>query len=66
MPTVCSNTQPISKSFNVKNTGIRGVNIDWKIFDRKDLESKESDLFTLDVSKNFSYDRVENPYKFNF
>lgn len=65
MPTIVTNSQPISKTFKIKNTGIRAVQIDWKIFDSKDLLKKETDIFTLSVAKNFSYDRKENPYKFN-
>lgn len=30
------------------------------------MSKKESDYFSLSIGKNFSYDRKENPYKFNF
>ena len=66
MPTIVTNTQPITKQFKIKNTGIRAVYIDWKIFDQKDLLNKDTDYFDLSVAKNFSYDRKDNPYKFNF
>lgn len=66
MPTVITNSQPITKQFKIKNTGIRSVQVDWKIFDEKDLVHKETDYFSLSVAKNFSYDRRDNPYKFNF
>lgn len=33
IPTVVANTKKISKTFIIKNTGIKGVQIDWKIFD---------------------------------
>jgi len=42
------------------------VFLDWKIFDQKDLLNKETDYFNLSVAKNFSYDRKDNPFKFNF
>lgn len=42
------------------------MQIEWKIFDTKDLVSKDTDLFNLSIAKNFSYDRKENPFKFNF
>ena len=65
-PTTVTNSQPLTKQFKIKNTGIRSVNVDWKIFDEKDLIKKESDFFSLNVIKNFSYDRKENPFKFDF
>ncbi len=33
MPTIVANSAPITKEFKIKNTGIRAVFIDWKIFD---------------------------------
>ena len=66
MPTIVTNSQPITKTFKIKNTGIRSVQVDWKIFDTKDLVNQEQDLFNLSIAKNFSYDRKENPFKFNF
>ena len=33
MPTVVANTHPINKTFKIKNTGIRSLQVDWKIFD---------------------------------
>ena len=42
------------------------MQVDWKIFDEKDLAKQDSDFFTLSVGKNFSYDRRENPFRFNF
>lgn len=38
----------------------------WRIFDREDLDRLQTDYFTVDVAKNLSYDRKENPYKFAF
>ena len=66
MPTVVCNSQPISKQFKIKNTGIREVQVDWKIFDNKDLKNKDTDLFNLSIDKNTAYDRKENPWKWNF
>lgn len=34
MPTVVSKTKKVTKTFVIKNTGIRGVQIDWRIFDQ--------------------------------
>ena len=33
MPTVVAKTKNVVKTFNIKNTGIKSVQIDWKIFD---------------------------------
>jgi hypothetical protein len=41
MPTVVSNTQPIKKQFKIKNTGIRALQVDWKLYDQKDLNNVE-------------------------
>ena len=65
MPTIVHNSAPISKTFTIKNTGIREVTIDWKIYDLRDLLNVERDFFSLDVVKNLSYDRAMNPYKFH-
>lgn len=40
--------------------------MDWKIFDKKDLANNDQDLFNLSVIKNMSFDRRDNPFKFNF
>jgi len=45
MPTVVANTSAISKSFKIKNTGIRSLQVDWKIFDQKDLNKVDNDAF---------------------
>ena len=66
MPTIVTNSQPISKTFKIKNTGIRAVQVDWKIFDEKDLTETGADIFNIRVAKNFSFDRKENPFKFDF
>lgn len=34
IPTVVAKTKPITKTFIIKNTGIKGVQINWKIFDQ--------------------------------
>jgi len=66
MPTIVDNTNPISKTFKIKNTGIKSVQVDWSIFDREDLKKVENDTFKLSIVKNFSFDHKINPYKFNF
>lgn len=33
IPTIVAKTKPVTKTFNVKNTGIKSVNIDWLMFD---------------------------------
>ena len=33
MPTIVYKTKPVKKVFNVKNTGIKSVQIDWLTFD---------------------------------
>lgn len=66
IPTIVANSAPVSKQFKIKNTGIRSVQIDWKIFDSKDLQSADVDFFTMSIVKNFSYDRKENPFKFEY
>lgn len=40
--------------------------MDWKIYDRKDLESEGQDIFSTSVIKNTGFDSYEFPYKFNF
>lgn len=37
LPTLVSNTQPQSRVFKIKNTGIRALDVDWRIFDLQDL-----------------------------
>lgn len=66
IPTAVANSQSITKTFKIKNTGIREVDMLWRLFDQKDLEEQQTDYFTMDVAKNLSYDRKENPYKFAF
>jgi hypothetical protein len=50
----------------VKNTGIRAVELEWKIFDKVDLEKSENDIFNVAVDFNNGFDRAENPYRFAF
>ena len=66
IPTVVANSQPVSKTFKIKNTGIRALQVDWKVFDQKDLACADNDQFKLEIIKNQSFDRKRNPYKFNF
>lgn len=64
MPTLVTNAPKISKRFKIKNTGIKDVNIDWKMFD-KDLKTKEEnkDYFDLKIIKNQGFDSKEMPFK---
>jgi len=66
MPTIVANSQPIKKSFKIRNTGIRSLQVDWNIFDCKDLESADTDPFKLKIAKNQSFDKVKYPFKFDF
>jgi hypothetical protein len=66
MPTVVANTAQIHKSFKIKNTGIRSLQVDWKIFDQADLNSVDTDAFKISIIKNTSYDKALLPFKFNF
>lgn len=66
MPSVVANTQPIKKTFKIKNTGIRALQVDWKIFDKKDLDSVDQDAFRLKIAKNNSFDKGQFPFKFNW
>jgi hypothetical protein len=47
MPTAVANTSAFSKVFRIKNTGIRQLEIDWKIFDKKELDSSTDDVFKI-------------------
>ena len=33
IPTVVSNTSAVTKTFKIKNTGIRALDVNWKLFD---------------------------------
>lgn len=41
MPCLVTNSQSIQKTFKLRNTGIRAIQVDWKIFDKKDLENED-------------------------
>lgn len=45
MPTAVCNTAAINKVFKIKNTGIRALDVDWRMFDQKDLDSSYEDPF---------------------
>ena len=71
IPTIVSKSKQVSKIFNIKNTGIKSVQVDWKIFDLEaageaaaGATDASADLFDLDIVKNFAFDKSENPYKF--
>jgi hypothetical protein len=52
MPTTVANTSAFSKVFKIKNTGIRSLAIDWKIFDSKDLNNQKENAFNIQIAKN--------------
>jgi hypothetical protein len=56
MPCIVTNSAPISKQFKLKNTGIRALQVDWKIYDSKDLEHADSDVFETSVVPNNGFD----------
>ena len=66
MPAIVVNSQSIQKQFKLRNTGIRAIQVDWRIYDRKDLEQGGKDIFDLSVTKNQGFDSHECPFKFNF
>ena len=47
VPTVVANSSAITKTFKIKNTGIRALQVDWKIYDKKDLDKAENDQFNI-------------------
>ena len=56
----------ISKTFKIKNTGIRSLQVDWRVFDQSDLDRADNDTFSIGVVKNQSFDKKRYPYKFKF
>ena len=56
----------ISKTFKIKNTGIRSLQVDWRVFDQTDLDKVDNDVFSINVVKNQSFDKKHLPYKFRF
>jgi len=62
IPTVVAKSKPVTKTFNIKNTGIKSVQIDWQIFDQNEQSSQpaggpDGDYFDLDIIKNFAFDK---------
>lgn len=80
MPTIVANTAgikgdssqrkgyvgAIQKTFKIKNSGIRSLQIDWRVFDQSDLDKVDNDVFSINVVKNQSFDKKRLPYKFQF
>jgi hypothetical protein len=66
MPSIVTNSAPITKQFKLRNTGIRSIQVDWKIYDQKDIEHGGQDIFETGVVRNNGFDSKENPYKFSF
>jgi len=71
IPTIVAKSKPVSKTFTIKNTGIKSVQVDWQIFDQeaagqavRGAADAAADLFDLDIVKNFAFDKSENPFKF--
>jgi len=56
----------ISKTFKIKNTGIRSLQVDWRVFDQLDLDKVANDTFDIKVINNQSFDKKRLPYKFKF
>ncbi len=40
--------------------------INWRIFDRKEIENSNQDVFKISIDKNQSFDKKKYPFKFNF
>lgn len=66
MPTAVTNTAAIHKVFRIKNTGIRALDVDWRMFDQQDLDKSKEDPFQIKIEKNQSFDKKKYPFKFNF
>lgn len=67
MPTIVAKTREAPpKSFNITNTGIRSLQVDWSIFDNKDLDKTNVDPFKINIAKNQSFDKGKYPFKFDF
>lgn len=71
IPTVVAKSKPVTKTFMIKNTGIKSVDVLWQIFDQNkqqeatlSVEDEEEDIFDIDIVKNFAFDKAENPFKF--
>ena len=43
---------PVNKTFKIKNTGIRSLQVDWRVFDQSDLDKVDNDVFSINVIKN--------------
>ena len=39
----------ISKTFKIKNTGIKALQVDWRVFDQADLDKADNDTFSIKV-----------------
>lgn len=66
IPTTVHNSAPVAKTFKIKNTGIRALQVDWKTFDSEDLRTSDNDLFKIGVVKNTAFDKRNLPFKFSF
>lgn len=70
IPTVVAKSKAVTKTFMIKNTGIKSVDVNWQIFDqnREDPalanQDQDEDIFDIDIVRNFAFDKGENPFKF--
>jgi hypothetical protein len=70
IPTVVAKSKPVFKTFMIKNTGIKSVDISWLMFDQKNdiaknkADEDHGDIFDIDIVRNFAFDKQENPFKF--
>lgn len=66
----CADNSPVAiKTFKVKNTGIKDVQLDWKIFDqleRSKMNREGVDMFNIKIAENHSFDKEESPFKLDF
>lgn len=66
IPTTVAHSSTVERTFKIRNTGIRTLQVNWKIYDQKDLASVEQDAFSINVARNTSFDKKKFPYKFAF
>ena len=74
IPTVVAKTKVVQKVFQIKNTGINSVEVNWKIYDQTIARQSSvaettplvPEVFDLDIVKNLAFDKAESPYKFDY
>lgn len=65
-PIVVENSPQIVKHFKIKNTGIADVELNWNVFDQRDLDKEEGDIFDIKIVPNSSFDYKDQPFKLEF